>query len=298
MCQRRQNSVIDCDRYGESKFFLMIEAEEEGEADGDVRVAAEVEVDLEGVADEPVPGVGGPERAGAETGVGDLAAGVGDQDLLREAEADERDSASEPLRRMDAADELVREVAEPDDRARHEMRKHRDVAGEVREVPARRGLPAVDVDRVAERLEGIEADAERQRDAEGRLPGGAREAESADEPVEALDAEVEVLEKPEHREVGDDRDDDRAALEARPRSPDLQLRNGGAPGLSELPGDDEADRIVHGRRPEHQEDEERVRPAVEKVGEERQDEVPGGAPARRSRSEGPREESRRGRAGS
>ncbi len=86
MCQRRQNSVMDCDWYGESKFFGEHEPQHQAKADRHVGVAAEVEVDLERVGDHAVPGVDRVQRAGVEREVGDLAAGIGQQDLLGQAQ--------------------------------------------------------------------------------------------------------------------------------------------------------------------------------------------------------------------
>ena len=141
-------------------------AEHEAEPDRHVRVTAEVEIDLERVADRAEPRVERADRAGVEGGVRDFSAGIREQDFFREAEHEEGDAAREFVRGEDAMFELIGEKGEFQDRPRDEMREHGNEAGEIDEVRHRLGLAAINVDRVAERLEGVEADAERQDDAE------------------------------------------------------------------------------------------------------------------------------------
>ena len=57
MCQRRQNSVIDCDLVRRIEILGEHESHHQAEADRHVRVAAEIEVDLEGIGGDAVPGV-------------------------------------------------------------------------------------------------------------------------------------------------------------------------------------------------------------------------------------------------
>ena len=54
MCQRRQKSMGEVARYGKSKFGRQHEAQQQRHADGDVRVAGEVAVDLTVNASAPV----------------------------------------------------------------------------------------------------------------------------------------------------------------------------------------------------------------------------------------------------
>ncbi len=69
-----------------------------------------------------------------------------------------------------------------------------------------RRLAAVHVDGVAHRLERVEADAERQRHPQRGVEPKLRESDPVDEGVVVVDAEVEVLEEAEQRQVGDHRD--------------------------------------------------------------------------------------------
>ena len=96
MCQRRQKSWSDTAAYGESKFCGKLEAEQERHADRDVGVAAEVGVDLDGVA---VDGDQHLERRvlvrRREHSVDDVRRQVvGDHHLLEEAGDDQEERAA------------------------------------------------------------------------------------------------------------------------------------------------------------------------------------------------------------
>ncbi len=142
------------------------EPEHEPEPDRHVGVAAEIEIDLEGVGDRPEPGVERADRAGIEGGVGNFSAGIREQDFLRQAEHEKRDAARKFLRGEGAMLQLLGEEGELQDRSRDQMREHGNEAGEIDEIGHRFRFPAIDIDRVTERLEGVEADPEREDDAE------------------------------------------------------------------------------------------------------------------------------------
>ena len=181
------------------------------------------------------------------------------------------DAAGEFLDRVRARLELVGHVAEPDDGAGDELREHGDEAGEVDEVADRARIAAIDIDRVAHGLEGVEADAERQRDAQGGVPVPRGQSERSHQGVVVVDAEVEVLEEPQQRQVADHRHRQGELLAARSRSPCRQQGNLVA---AEGAGDPQAHHVIHQGGAEHQENKPGIRPAVEEVAEERQSEVP------------------------
>ena len=83
-----------------------------------------------------------------------------------------------------------------------ELGEEGDEEREVEEVAGGGELAAVDVDGVAQRLEGVEGDADREHDAAGE--GRELEAEERQQVGEALGEEARVLEDAEQREVGDD----------------------------------------------------------------------------------------------
>lgn len=67
---------------GGIEVFCEDEPEHQSESDGHVGIAAEVEVDLHGVAERAEPSVDRGAGGGLEGGVSDLAAGVGEEDLF------------------------------------------------------------------------------------------------------------------------------------------------------------------------------------------------------------------------
>ena len=88
-------------------------------------------------------------------------------------------------------------MTEPDDRPGHKLRKHRDKAGEIDKVAQGPGFPAVDINRVTDGFKSIEADAERQRDAEDMIEAKIREAQPRDELVVVFGGKIEIFEKSE-----------------------------------------------------------------------------------------------------
>ena len=231
------------------------ESEHQAEADRHVRIAAEVEVDLERIRDRAVPGVETAQIARVERGVRDLAARICQQDFLRHAEHEERCAAREFLPGQRAFAELVRHVLEPDDRACDELREHRNVAGIVDEVVHDLRVAAVDVDHVAHALERVEADAERQHHAEEPQILRFRNAQRGHRRVVVVKPEVEVFEEAEDRQVAHDRQRDKQLLPRRIRLHQAAVR------------------VVHACVEQHQQAEPRIRPAVEDVAEDRQREV-------------------------
>ena len=135
-------------------------AEHQPQADRHVGIGAEVEVDLEGVGADAIPGVERRGGARVEDGVGHLAAGIGQENLLGQSQREEGDAAGEFLERVRPLEELVGHILEADDRPSHQLRKHRHVAHVVEDRADRPGVAAVDVDGVAHRLKRVEADPE------------------------------------------------------------------------------------------------------------------------------------------
>ena len=229
------------------------ESEHQPEADCHVGVAAEIEVDLKRVGRDAVPGFERTERAGVERKIGDLAARVRQEHLFRQAEGEERDAPGELRCRMRPPLELVRDLGEPDDRAGDQLREHRHEACEIDEAPDRRGIASIHVDRVTHRLERVEADPQRKGDPERGVQSGSRKTEPGGERVEILRAEVVVLEKAKQGQIADHRYDQRGARRpCRPRVPEHH----------------EARDVVDRCRDEHQRQKEGVRPPVEDVAED------------------------------
>jgi len=109
---------------------------------------------------------------------------------------------------VELRDQLVRSHDGPGD----EVREERQEEAVVEERAERFAAAEVDVDRVAERLERVEADPERQDDAEHVLIHGCMQTEYPHEFDVRVRREIEVLEEGEDAEVAEDGGEERGAL--------------------------------------------------------------------------------------
>ena len=174
------------------------EAHHQAQADGHVAVAAEVEVQLCGVGQGAEPGIARGGVLQGEAVVGDHGQGVGDEHFLDEALHEAGAAFGELVQGVGAVVELVDQVLEAQHGACDQVRENRHERCEVDQVAGSRGVTAVYVDDVADRLEDVERDTDRQQHVgeDERL-----QAERGDDRVEAVDAEVGVLEVAEDRQV-------------------------------------------------------------------------------------------------
>ena len=198
-------------RVGVVEVARVLEAHHLAEADGHVRVAGEVEVDLEGVgghareaADEADLG-----RLAGQKRVGQHAGGVGEQHLLAQAHAEQPQALGKALQRRAAMVDLVLDVGVAHDGAGHQLREHGDVHAEVQRILLHLHLAAVDIHHVGDGLQGEERDADRQRQVQlgdELLANGA---------VDVLGQKALVLVEPEHEQVGCERRHEPEALRRR-----------------------------------------------------------------------------------
>ena len=178
--------------------------------------------------------------------------------------------------------------AKADDRPGDELGKHRHVAPEIDEVAQRLRVTAGDVYRVAYRLEGVEAYAQRESHPQRHVEMKPRHIEPGSDAVHGVHAEVEILEEAEQHQIGRQRQGDR---QAPPASAGWVARvhqaDGARPARRDLPptgqprepdrpaaGKRQAAHIVDRRGREQQHDEERIRPPVEQIAEQGQRQVP------------------------
>ena len=95
--------------------------------------------------------------------------------------------------------EVLLDLAEPHDRARHQLREQRDVCGELEEIAGRLDDAAIAVDDVADGVEGVERDADREDDVE------MRHGDVAAEQMRGVacrgEAEIGILEEAEQHQV-------------------------------------------------------------------------------------------------
>ena len=175
------------------------EAQQQRDADGHVRIAREVAVDLQRVAVDAHQALEARvEQRLVENAVDEVQRDVvRDDRLLEESREDQEDPRAEHLARDDdrVPADLRDEVPRPHDRPRDQLREERQVKEVVQ--PVRQGfqLPAVDVDRVAHRLEDEERDPHRQEDVLEL------QETLSEELVRDVDQEVRVLEVAQHPEV-------------------------------------------------------------------------------------------------
>ena len=249
MCQRRQNSVAEAGEIGIVEIFQKVKPEHPAQADGHVRIAGEIEVDLPGVGQGPQPGHGRAQHgAGAKGRVRHLPQGVGQQHLFRKAHAEPDASAGGVPRSLPAGGDLPRHGGIPDDGPRHQLGKEGDVEGHPQGRPLRRGLAPVDVQHVAHPLEGEKRDADGKRHLR-RLHRKAQQNQ-------VFRQEPRVLEPAQEGQVHRHRAPHRPAAEAPPR------RRQQAPA------------VIHGNGHGHQAQEAQPAPGVKQQAEDQQDAVP------------------------
>jgi hypothetical protein len=92
----------------------------------------------------------------------DLTQGVGNENLLGQTNDKTAQAADDPVQTVVAAGQLAGDIGIADDRAGDQLRKQRDIGCQADQVFLRFDLPAVDINRIAEDLKGIEADTDRQ----------------------------------------------------------------------------------------------------------------------------------------
>src|ERR1700681_575431 len=184
---------------GALEVFRDRDAEQPREADRDVGVAAEIEVDLRGVGQHPDPVVErSVRRARRQDRLREQRHRVGDDILLRQADGDAITMQQQLLvRRASEGCDLRSEALKPFDRSGHQRRKEHREDGEVKR-PQLAYLAIVDVDQDVDELEGEERDRERYDD--GR---DGDEVSSSD----LIDGESEEFRVLEVDEYADDKDD-------------------------------------------------------------------------------------------
>ncbi|WP_223276178.1 hypothetical protein [Sphingomonas daechungensis] len=126
--------------------------------------------------------------------------------LLEQAEGDQRQAEVQLMRSRSArVRELGHQLGRPHDRTRDQVREEGHEQRIIQEVLRRLRPPEVDVQRVGQGREGVEADPDRQDDVPLRRL--VIDADRRREHDEILEQELAVLEIAEHADVHDHRDD-------------------------------------------------------------------------------------------
>ena len=178
-----------------------LEAQHAPEPHRHVGVAAEVEVDLEGIRQHADPGVESTRVRGIEHGVRDVPAGVCQQDFLGEAENEKGDARGEALESVLAEGQLCGEGLVANDRPGHQVGEQGHERREIGEGLGGRRVAAIKVNDVGQRVEGVERDADGQDDAQHPERLG---ADGCQKLVQRLRREHVILEEPKEAQVGDD----------------------------------------------------------------------------------------------
>ena len=178
--------------------FLERKAEGLPEADGHVRIAGKIKVNLKKICDSAEPCRGGGHRPHGKrvNRIRRHGERVGDKHLLGKAEAE----AAEARRRLfycdDARVKLLVHIVIFYDGPGDELGKQRDVKQHVKIVFGKPRVPAIYVEHVAHGLKREERDADGQRDA------GEREGKP-ERPVYAFNKKIRILEKDERAKAPD-----------------------------------------------------------------------------------------------
>ena len=232
----------------QAEVFGIFEAEHPAHADGHIAVAGEVKVDLkhehQNAEPHPERGLRG-KRAVKDLGRG-AARVIGEQDLLAETDAEAVQAIENALGIHAAIRQLRLHIAVADDGARDELREQRDIQQKPRERALHADRAALYIHNIRKDLEGIERNADGQRD----LGHGQREREQR---VEVLHQKARVFEHDEAAEVKHDRE----------RAPE-----GFVPALHQ-----QAEGPVDERRGDHQKDIHRLAPGVEQQTRDEQQDV-------------------------
>ena len=190
---------------GVGKIPHELDPEQSRGSDRDVRVAGEVAIDLNRKADRRVQELPPRCRTNMVVGLGnDLRQTVGDHNLDEESPQDLAKRVGRCFEVEHAAPgKLTEQIPRPHDRSGNEVRKEENEAKVAHRIVDGIEFPAIHVDRVAERLKRVKADSHGKDDAERH--GRRMQAEERAEAGKRIAEEIEVFEKRQGTEVGDER---------------------------------------------------------------------------------------------
>ena len=178
------------------KVFLEVEPKAQAQADGHIAVSAEVEIDLHQIAHR-----GQPSRPAVQhraVGVVDqcynIAADIGDQQLLAQAHNKPAQAFCQLLQRISAAMYLICHVLIADDRSCHQLWKQSNVQQYIPEMSALQAFIPVYIDHITQPLKGEERDTHRQND-------GRHRDRHARQPVYCLYQKSQILENTQDSQI-------------------------------------------------------------------------------------------------
>ena len=211
---------------------------------GHIRVAGKVEINLEGEGEDAEPGRGGRDGARRRHFLhprpqhADI---VGEQHLFGKALGEEERALPDFFQGDGAVFQLRRHIVVADDGPRHQLREHADVGGVVDIAFLHFGVAAVKVDGVGHALEGVEGDADGQRQVRIKET-------DAEQGVDIFHQEGAVFKQRQQRKVDNHRGEER-------RFPDFRV--------FPVALHDPAGGVVEQGGKQHQQDVNRLAPGVE-----------------------------------
>ena len=227
-----------------------VKAEHPPQADGHIRVARKVEVDLPRIGRRPQPGQrGGQElRPGGIDLVGQQAELVGQQHFLAQAEEKADRSICKRIQSLPSVPDLVRHGGIADNGARHQLGKQGDIERYPQRVAFRRSLSPINVQHIAQPLKGKKGDPDGQRHFRHRKPGP--------DAVQVCPQKAGIFEPAQQSQVD-------CRHQARPQPASPSVRSG-----------QQAPRVVDRDGEQHQQQKSGAAIAVKKQAEQQQDQIP------------------------
>ena len=223
------------------------------EADRHVRIAGEIEIDLDRVRNQADPRLDERAIGGlVERDLNQRRDHVGDQDLLRQTDDENARADRDAAEREPARVELPGDGLVANDRPGDQLRKEGDIESDIDGIAVGSEPPPVDVDDVREAMEGEEGDAERQGDIGLRH----HNSERPEQRREIAGDEIRIFEQRKDEKVARHRDGKRHPARR---------------ALSAI--DDQRRKKVEDDREQKDQDEARFSPGVEKEREQERDDV-------------------------
>ena len=238
---------------GVVEVFGEAEAQHTPQADGHVRIAGKVEIDLDGKAGDTKPRRPRGEAVGGHIphALPKRPCRVGEQYLFGKARDKGADAAREVGECALPLGELLVHVAVPHDGARDELWEQCHIGAKGHGTLLCRDVAAVNVDNVGQCLESIE------RNADGKLDRELRQSREPRDGTQIVQDEAAVFEKGEQAEVDNDGGD-------QPRT-----------GMGAIPLDEQTCGVVNGDGEDHQKEIDGLAPAVKNEARDEQYRVAG-----------------------
>jgi len=187
---------------GISEIATELESKKTCATDGDIRIAREIAVDLESEEEgtEEQCYTGGLLHIAFEDAIHDGSAAIGHHDLLEETPEHLAETILGLLHiERSRCQELGQQARRTFYGARHQLWEEAHKSKEGNPVVSGLDLATIDVDRIAQRLESVETDPDRQQDPHGRKVRLHTEGEQ--DIGKAIDKEIEVLEGGEQTQI-------------------------------------------------------------------------------------------------